>query len=470
MKRWLTHTALGALLGASSALVGCSGGGTKPNVVLVVVDSLRADALGDHEGRASATPEIDRLAGSGLVFGRAVSPASWNLPAMSSLVTSTPPWVHGQGSAGSGGGVTTLAEAFGRAGYSTGAFTEVAWPLLGQGFDTFVNTAGDDLFGDPETSSARRTVDAALEWVERQGEARPFFLLVHTYEAHSYFLGKPAHHAFACREHPDYRGPFREWAVRDFSRPAAEQVTTALLKASPDDIAYVRSLYRGAVSEADREIGRLAASVRAAGRGTTVVVVTSTNGEGFRPDLKRVHHGGRLHDDLLHVPLVFSWPDHLEPGAVDALVETLDVAPTLLALASLPTESAFTGRSLVSAEDGFFASLRGTRFQARTLAERPVIAEEAAFQVLPSGERTTATVPQYALYAGLVTLIDTGDSVELYDLKTDPGQEKDLAPARPAVAEALRGQLHEVVDRAGRGAAGPDPEQLEQLRSLGYVQ
>jgi len=103
-------------------------------------------------------------------------------------------------------------------------------------------------------------------------------------------------------------------------------------------------------------------------------------------------------------------------------------------------------------------------------ADRTLIAEEAAFQVLPDGRRAPATGPRYALYSGLVTLVESGDGVELYDLKTDPGQEKDLASERPEVAQALREQLHEVVDRAGRASAGPDSDQLEQLRSLGYVQ
>jgi arylsulfatase A-like enzyme len=455
------------VVGSTLALSACGGGAAKPNVVLVVVDSLGADAVGPHGSESSVTPQIDRLSAEGATFLRAVSVASWNLPSMSSLVTSTPPWVHGQGTTGTTGAVTTLAEVFSRDGYRTAAFTEAAWPLLEKGFDTFENTAGDQIFGDPGENSAKTTVDAALAWIGRTDDTRPFFLLVHTYEAHSYFLGKPAHHAFARREHPDYQGPFRDWAIRDFSRPAADQITEALLKASPGDLAYVKSLYRGAVAEVDQQIGRLAAG---AAPGATVVAVTSSNGEGFRPDLLRVHHGARLHDDVLHVPLVVAWPRHLEPARVDSLVETLDVAPTLLALASLPPEPRFTGVPLVAAEGGFMTRFRGPRFHVEAPAERTVIAEEAAFQVLPSGERAAATVPQYALYSGLVTLIDTGDHVELYDLKTDPGQEKNLAAERPEVAQSLRDTLHQVVDRAGKATAGPDADQLEQLRSLGYVQ
>ncbi len=440
-----------------------------PNVVLIVVDSLRADALGPHGSQPSASPRVDRLAADGLRFERAIAPAAWNLPSLSSLVTSTYPWVHGQGAPASKQvEVATLAEAYSRAGYRTAAFAEVTWPLLERGFGGFQNTAGSDLFGDPRGSSAAKTFAAALDWVRRD-RSQPFFLLVHTYEVHSYFLGKPAHHAFAQKEMPGYKGPFREWGIHDLTRPAGPQVIEALMKANPDDLAYVRALYRGAVAELDGEVGRFADALAAAGLdGQTVLALTSTNGEGFRPDLARVHHGGRLQDDVLHVPLFLRWPGHLEPGVSSALVGSLDVAPTLVRLAELPDEPLFAGRPLVAADTSFLSRLRGPRFRLRELPQQPVVAEEATFRILPSGQREAATAPQLALYSEWASLIADGDQVQLYDLKADPGQEKDLAAERPDVAKALREQLRRLTAGAGRG--GPDAAQLEQLRSLGYVQ
>ena len=455
---------------AAASLVGCGGGGEKPNVVLVVVDSLRADALGCYGDDPSPSPAIDRLAAEGLRFERAVAPASWNLPSVSSLVTSTPPWVHGQGAPASGAGeIVTLAETFAAAGYRTGAFTEMAWPLLQRGFETFQNTAFKHTFGDPEANSAAPTVQAALEWARDGSE--PFFLLVHTYEVHSYFLGKPRHHELARAEHPDYEGPFREWAIRDFSQPAGPQVIAALLEATDEDLAYVRSLYRAAVAETDAQIARLVAGLEEAGvDDRTILVLTSSNGEGFRPDLKRVHHGGRLHHDLLHVPLIIRWPGHLQPAVNTSLVATLDVAPTLVKLAGLPEEPRFTGRALVAPEGGLGSSLRTARYHAAKLPKEPVVAEEAAFRILPSGERAPAVEPQYALYLDWVTFIDEGDRAELYDLKDDPEQEHDRSAEHVKGVEGLRKQVHKIAESSGSGAAAPDAEQLEQLRSLGYVQ
>jgi arylsulfatase A-like enzyme len=469
MRRPLAAFAL-PLAAFALPLAAC-GGGRPPNVVLIVVDSLRADALGPRDGQPSASPRIDRLVADGLRFERAVAPASWNLPSLSSLVTSTYPWTHGQGAPASGKPeITTLAEAFSRAGYRTAAFTEVSWPLLQRGFDVFENTAGSDMFGDPRGNSAAKTLGAALAWI-RKDDARPFFLLAHSYEVHSYFLGKPAHHAFARRELPAYQGPFREWGIHDLKTPAGPRVIDALLGASADDIAYVRALYRGAVSELDAEVGRFADGLNAAGLdGRTILVLTSTNGEGFRPDLKRVHHGGRLHDDVLRVPLALRWPGHVVPGVCSALVGTLDVAPTLVRLASLPEEPRFAGQPLVSADTSFLSRFRGSRFLLRTLPSRPAVAQEATFHILPSGRREAATGPQLALHSDWVSLIADGDRSELYDLKDDPGQEKDLAARHPDVVASLREQLRKLAEGASRARSGPDAAQLEQLRSLGYVQ
>ncbi len=446
--------------------------GTRPpNVALIVVDSLGVDALGPQEGQPSVSPRIDQLATDSLRFQRAIAVASWNLPSLSSLVTSTYPWIHGQGAPPSTeADLVTLAEVFSRAGYRTAAFSEAAWPLLQRGFDVFENTAGSDLYGDPRGNSAAKTLEAALAWA-RQDDERPFFLLVHTYEVHSYFLGKPHHHAFARRELPAYEGPFREWGIRDLTKPAGPQVIDALLSASEKDVAYVRALYRGAVAEVDAELGRFADGLAEAGlEGRTVLALTATNGEGFRPDLGRVHHGGRLHDDVLHVPLGLRWPGHLAPGVSGALVSTLDVGPTLVRLAGLTEESHFAGRPLVAADTSFLSRFRGPRFALQTLPARPLVAQEATFRILPSGRREAATAPQLALYSEWVSLIVDGDTAELYDLKADPGQEKDLAPERPDVVASLQQQLQRLTEDASHGSSGPDAEQLEQLRSLGYVQ
>jgi arylsulfatase A-like enzyme len=455
-------------LSAVALLAACARS-EKPNIILVVVDSLRADALGCYGGQQGATINIDGLATDALRMERAVAQAPWNVPSISSLLTSTYPWQNGQGMSASPQNVATLAEVLAKGGYRTAAFTEASWPLLERGFGTFQNTAAPHLYGDPGSNSAAKTVSAALRWI-RQGGPGPFFVLIHTYEAHSYFLGKPNHRAFAQREQPKYQGRFTRWTVADTKTPVGTQVIDALLSADAQDLAYLRSLYRGAVAETDAEIGNLAAALKNDRiDNQTVLVITSSNGEGFRPDLKRVHHGGRLHDDLVHVPLIIRAPGRLAQAASNTLVQLLDVAPTLLELAGLPAEPRYGGRSLVEADTSFWTRFRGPIFSPRLLEAKPALAEEATFRIGPKGERETATRPQFVLYSESATLIDTGDGALLYDLKSDPGQERDIAAQHPTVVADLRRELKERVGGSG-GGSGPSDTQQEQLRSLGYVQ
>jgi arylsulfatase A-like enzyme len=439
-------------------------------VVLIVIDSLRADALGCYGAKAGVSPNLDRMAGEGLRFERAIAQASWNMPSISSLVTSVYPSQHGQGAQGvASGETTTLAEILSGQGYRTGAFSEVSWPLLQRGFESFTNSAGPNLYGDPQASNAATTFTAARDWI-RAGDRRPFFAFIHTYEVHSYFMAKPAVRAFAKREHPSYGGHFASWAICDTDTPVGPRVIDALLGANGDDQAYVQSLYRGALAEVDGEVDRLrAALVESHLDENTILIVTSSNGEGFRPDLKRVHHGGRLHDDQLHIPLILRWPARVEPGVVRTLVESIDVAPTILALTGQSPDARLKGQPLVAATTGFWARLRGPRFAPLADGKRTAFAEESAMRVAASGKREAATTRATALYSGWVEIIDSGNGVELFDLKADPAEEKDAAGAHAEAVTALRADLA----RRASGTAvatGSGSEVNDQLRSLGYVQ
>jgi arylsulfatase A-like enzyme len=458
-----------AVLAAAFAAPGCRSAPVRPNVVLIVVDSLRADALGCYGAGNSVSPHIDTLASGGLRFERAIAQAGWNLPSLSSLVTSVYPSQHGQGVAGAAGETRTLAEVLSASGYRTGAFSEVSWALLQRGFDTFSNTAGVHLYGNPAASSAEPTFGAALDWI-RTGGPKPFFALIHTYEVQSYFMAKPHAQAYARRENPSYQGRFLDWGIRDTDTPVGPRVIDALLAADVADLTYVKSLYRGALADVDSQVGRLLEALQQQKLDqNTLVIITSTNGEGFRPDLKRVHHGGRLHDDQLHVPLIVSWPGRVSPGVVRSLAESIDVAPTVLAAAGLAPEASFKGRSLLVPSTGLWARLTGVRLDPSSDIKTTALAEESALRVTATGRREASTLRQRALYSGWVALIDAGDHVELYDLKADPDEERDLSAGHPEAVAALGADLAQ--QAAGVALAkGAGSEVNDQLRSLGYVQ
>jgi arylsulfatase A-like enzyme len=459
-----------AVLTSLLATTQCQRTPARPSFVLIVVDSLRADALGCYGAKQSVSPNIDRMASDGLRFERAIAQAPWNVPSISSLLTAVYPSQHGQGTTVATAGETlTLAEALAASGYRTAAFSEVAWPLLQRGFQTFENTAAAVSGGAPSTSGATVTFAEAADWI-RGNSSKPFFVLIHTNEVQAYYLGKPNAHALAKRENPAYGGRFIDWGIRDTQTPVGPRLVDALLGANAEDLRYLESLQRGALADVDDAVGRMMSSLKQQGlAGSTVVVLTSSNGDGFRPDLKRVYHGGRLHDDQLHVPLIVSWPSRIAPASIKTLVESTDVAPTLVALAGLAPEARFRGRALVAAKTGFLARLRATRFAPSSDVKKTAFAEESALRVDAQGHLQPTTTRQATLYSDWIQLIDTGQGLELYDLKSDPAAEHNLVATHTEAASALRAELQRHTS-ATAVAKGSGSDVNDQLRSLGYVQ
>jgi choline-sulfatase len=462
------------LIGAGLAVfigAGCTRRPSPPNIVLIVVDSLRADALGCYGAERSPSPNIDLIAAEGLRYERVLAQAPWNVPAISSLLTSSFPHEHGQGARTAlASNVATLAETLASRGYTTAAFVETkSWPLLERGFGRIEKTASPSLHGDPHNNSAARTVEAVQSWIPGPGEG-PFFVLVHTFETYDYFMGKPTHRAFAKRERPEYSGRFFDWGIRDDDTAFGPRVIEALRAANAEDIAFVKSLYRGAISETDAAIGQLDAFLKKTNmENKTVLVLTSSNGEGFRPDLKRVHHGGRLHDDLLRVPLIIRWPKRIEPGVEHSPVAAIDVAPTLLALTGGDPESRFRGRALLALRESVLPFFGKTRFEPVEQPSRSIMAEESAMRVLPSGERESSTTRQIAVYAEGVKLIDNGENVELYDLEMDPSEERNVSSEHPDAVVALCAQIESFRQGAVQTSAGSDGRVVDMLESLGYL-
>jgi arylsulfatase A-like enzyme len=336
-----------------------------PDIAVVVLDTLRLDEA-FPEDPAAAPPTLARLAREGVRFDQAVSSAGWTLPSISSLLTSLHPSQHGAVTKEHRlpQDVDTLAEHLHAAGYATAAFTGggfLSRPFgFDQGFELF------DQFGEygflqfprhaplmwrlmtnrwspagfllrqiePQYVGFRALRERALAWVERRDPQRPYFLFVHTYQVHDYFNHQPETDA----------------GVLDGSGRPLATIDPSLLNSTPQEqLDGYRAVYRHRIQVVDRELDRLLASLEAnAGPGGLVVVVTSDHGEGFDAQRGRVHHGARLHDDLLRVPLLVWAPGRLPAGrVVEAQVRLLDVLPTVLDLADLDTPPAIAGRSLL---------------------------------------------------------------------------------------------------------------------------
>jgi arylsulfatase A-like enzyme len=446
-----------------------------PNIVLIVVDTLRADALGCYGGPADASPRIDALARGGVRFSQARAQAPWTVPSMSSLLTACYPSDHHQA-------VTfrdlsprcpNVAVALTANGYTAGAVADVGTPLLRQGFATY-----EEPFGAfPERARvgranlARLTFEKAGEWLSRQGRSR-FFLLVHTFEVHDYFLSKGYARRAARHRRPGYRGRFLTWALRDPSIDVGRQLVLDLAGADASDMDFVRQLYLEQVRATDAAIGGLLDHLEQLGlREKTLVVLASDHGEGFDREARRFSHGGRLHDDLLHVPLVMSWPGHLAPTVATRPVELVDLVPSLLALADTPSPAVLRGRALVGRRPTWQTRLGREAWGVLPAPERwEGWAEECCFQVGPDGLREARRAPQHAIIAPPDKLIQAAHSVELYDLATDPGETRNRGAVDALARERLAGRLRHRLAAFGESPEGSEAERREMLRSLGYVQ
>jgi len=306
----------------------------RPNIVLIVIDTLRADHVGFIGNPRGLTPAIDSLAAGGVVFRRAYAQSSWTKPSIASLLTSRYQSDHGVIGFESqlAERETTLPEVLRDNGYATGAF--VANPVLrsdmgfAQGYDEYQVAAAWDVL-DVRTREWMNM--HSVRWV-RQTLPRPFFLYLQYMEPHlPYRPTSKFAMVFEDRAWPD---------LKLLNRALARN-----MQLSPEMLADVKDVYDAEVAEADRRVGVVLEALRGAGAlNDAIVVVTADHGEEFG-DHGGLLHGSTLYEEVIHVPLVIAAAGGARGVGVDEPVELIDVPPTVLDLAGVPAPSSFRGRS-----------------------------------------------------------------------------------------------------------------------------
>jgi arylsulfatase A-like enzyme len=420
------------------------------NVILISIDTLRADHLGSYGYSRETSPFLDSLARRGVIFEEATAPAAWTVPSHASMLTGLYPRSHGLRFPRDKlpPEVATLPSMLSEQGYATGAVVNV--PLLSQGrgfergFDHFAYfrpAAG------PE-GRARSVSEEGVSWARKQGE-QPFLLFLHYYDVHSNFQPLPRYRRMF--EQP-YAG------IADGTTAQLKAYRKGKVKLADADARHLLDLYDAGIRQLDDELAELFADLEEEELlENTLVFITSDHGEEFF-DHGDFLHGRTLYQELVHVPLLVLGPGLPEGLRVREPVSLVDLVPTILALLGLPEPDAIEGEDLS-------AQCRGS---GGASPDRALFYEaDAWFHNIHEDFRRAIRKGRYKLHFN-----HRERSSELYDLPRDPGEHENLVSEKPGVAAELRAELNAFMTESREPQRLPPPsdEALEQLRQLGYAE
>ena len=474
-RRRADFAALGFLLLSAGAVCACRDAETSapaeartgpPNVLLIVVDTLRADHL-SHYGydRQTAAP-LDAFRARSTLFSRAYSTAPWTGPATMSILTGLSPLQHRATAHGDvlPDAVETLAERLRAAGYTTHgiSFNQEVSRATGyaQGFDGF-----DDFMGKaidyPDIGQRVRRVG---RWLETS-PTEPFFLYLQPMNVHGPYRVPRSRQAALLGRAPtrafEYYGPELMAPLMRQGRVELRADVSEEIKSSAID------QYDVAIRYSMEEIARMLAAIEAAGRlENTLVVLTSDHGEELF-DHGGFSHGFTLYREVLHVPLYLHLPEQETAQTVERAVSILDIVPTILARAGLPPTGSAAGE------------LEGTDLLADP-------GPDAAPRLLVQHAGWTQRAKGLSLIRDRDHLVDLEHAydtpsrrIALFDLVEDPAERADRAAAERAEVRRWREALASEADRLARASRLPDPENVletlddeetARLRALGYVE
>lgn len=413
-----------------------------PNVLLLVLDTVRAMNLSAYGYHRATTPTLERLAAGGARFDRALSTAPWTLPSHASLFTGT--WPHEQATdwfLPLGMDEQTLAGTLSSAGYRSGGFVAntaycsretglargfahyedypvtigtflTSASLIGTvvGFDAVRDLAGTDQLVGRKTAADVNS--AFLKWADAD-RGRPFFAFINYYDAHTPYLP------------PGNRGRFQSDGIPLVANLERHKSRDGVWP--PDQVQGAMDAYDGAIAYIDEEIGRLVEELSRRGMlDQTLIIVTSDHGEEFN-EHGLIHHGNSLYRPAIQVPLILSWPGRIPAGVgVSQPVSLRDMPSTVVDLAGIGQPGAFPGASLAR------YWLGGAMPEEPLLSELKYAPQQPEWYPASKG-------PMFSAVSQGLRYIRSGDGRELlFDFNRDPGEQTDLSASAAFAGELAR--------------------------------
>ena len=430
-----------------------------PNVILLSIDSMGAKHLGSYGYSRPTSPNMDRIAHSGVLFENVIAQSNWTKPALASILTSLYPFVHktdAQGETGDRVDVDvrdrshvldprfrTMAEDFRDGGYATAGFSNGGYAHsffgFGRGFDVYDNEAGG-----LESCTYRM-----LRWICRNN-IMPFMAWIHAWDVH-----------FPYMDRPPYNRKFVKQRARIvLNASVRHQINSGERDLSAVELEFLRGLYDGAICYADDLIGLIVRELERLGLSdNTVLVITADHGEAFM-EHGYIEHTACLHNEVIRVPLILSGPTLPRGRRIRSQVRSIDIMPTLLDLCGLAPKAEVEGTSLLP----LIAGAENNDLVAASETER-------------GGGQTAFTDGRYKLIHK-----HAAGFVQLYELMQDPDEQCDISNTHPGICSAMESQVlswkQQVASCGDRYWCGHTPgpaidmqrDLIGRLRDLGYIE
>lgn len=457
IEKWARRTALGTV--ALLLILNIGGLSYKrqnvpsgPNVLLIVVDTLRSDHVGCSGYTRNTSPNIDQLAKEGLFFKRCASQAPWTLPSVATMLTSLYPSVHGakDSSRKLGSRLITLPEILMDHFYETGAVISGDFVSSHYGFNQGFGFFDEKSICGHRGISSPSVSKKAITFL-RGKKGRKFFLFLHYFDPHFNFVRHEGYRYFG-----NYTGPL--YGGQDIGELRKMRRTL-----SHDDIEYLKALYDGEISFTDEYIGLVIKELKRLGLyDNTVVIFTADHGEEFM-ERGWLGHSTTLYPEQIHVPLIVKLPGKKTRRTVENPVGPIDIMPTVLGICGL--------------ENNGNIYMQGVNLQ--DLAERMGTADERAiFSEVSYIDGAIRSFKQSAILGGWKITRNVKDNTyELHNVEADQDERKNVAGEHKEIAEGMKDLLDEW-EKGNRTISDDDglhdtitmQEELKsRLRSLGYI-